>query len=249
MRVAGMISLGIAGSLVVWTMVSAALGDLRVFLPWPWEVFAHLVAILGTADCWDDIAQTGVRTLVAFIAGVVIGVPLGMLLGLHHSVYRATMVPIDFIRSIPVTALFPVAMLFLGVGDAAKLACVTLACGLITLVTAAGAVHHRPKIHGQVGRMLEMSRSRQFCQITLPAAFPEVVHGMRVAVSIALILVVVLEMFVGSERGLGMRLYDDQQLFRTHDMYATLVLIGAFGYLINTGIRALENHFLHWADK
>jgi NitT/TauT family transport system permease protein len=85
--------------------------------------------------------------------------------------------------------------------------------------------------------------------VTLPAALPEIANGLRVAVSITLILVVVLEMFVGSSKGLGLRLYNDQQMFRIKDMYASLLLIGGLGYLANLGLASLQERLIHWSTK
>jgi NitT/TauT family transport system permease protein len=241
--------IGVVLCLTLWVVVAAALGDLRRFLPWPWVVALHLVRTLGTAQCWLDIALTAARTVVAFAIGAVVGVPAGLLLGLNPKYYEASRVAIDFVRSVPVTALFPVAMLFLGIGDTAKLACVALGCALIVLVHSAGAVRNTPFLYGLVARSLRLTRWGAFGKVTLPASLPEIANGLRVASSIALILVVVLEMFVGSAGGLGLRLYDDQQLFRISDMYGTLLLIGGLGYLANWGLGMMQERFLHWSGK
>lgn len=241
--------LGILSSIALWIAIAASIGEFRRFLPWPWEVAGHLWRMLASVECWTDIALTAARTIVAFGMGIILGVPLGMLLGLTPRCYDVAQVPVDFIRSVPVTALFPVAMLFLGVGDAAKLACVTTGCALILLVYSAGAVRNLPDIYNLVAQTLRLNRWQAFWKITVPASLPEIANGLRVAASISLILVVVLEMFIGSTRGLGLRLYDDQQLFRIHDMYATLFLIGALGYFANVGLAILQERLLHWAGK
>lgn len=241
--------IGVAGCLALWVVLAAALGDLRRFLPWPWVVAQHLAMALATTQCWLDIAMTTARMVVAFAIGAAVGVPAGLLLGLNPKYYDASRVAIDFVRSVPVTALFPVAMLFLGIGDSAKLASVALGCALVVLVHSAGAVRNIPFLYGLVGRSLRLTRWGAFWKITLPASLPEIANGLRVAASIALILVVVLEMFVGSARGLGLRLYDDQQLFRINDMYATLFLIGGLGYVANWGLGMLQDRLLHWSGR
>lgn len=106
-----------------------------------------------------------------------------------------------------------------------------------------------PFIYHLVARSLRLNRWDGFWKVTLPASLPEIANGLRVAASIALILVVVLEMFVGSAKGLGLRLYDDQQLFRINDMYGTLVLIGGLGYVANWGLGVVQERFLHWSGK
>lgn len=183
---------GVAICLSLWVALTAASGDLRRFLPWPWEVAAHLAQTLTTMRCWLDIALTSARAIVAFAIGAVVGVPLGLLLGLNPRAYEASRVAIDFVRSVPATALFPVAMLFLGIGEASKLACIALGCALIILVHSAGAVRNAPFIYRLVARSLHMTRWGTFWKVTIPASMPEIANGLRVAASIALILVVCL---------------------------------------------------------
>lgn len=241
--------LGVLGCLALWVLLSVLLGDLRRFLPWPWEVARHLLEALAVRQTWVDIGLTTARAILAFALGAAFGVPAGLLLGLNPKYYDASRVAIDFVRSVPVTALFPVVMLFFGIGDAAKLACVALGCGLIVLVHSAGAVRNVPFLYGLVARSLSLTRWSAFWKVTLPASLPEVANGLRVAASISLVLVVVLEMFAGSSAGLGLRLYDDQQLFRIDDMYGTLFLIGALGYSANWALAAVQQRFLHWSGK
>jgi NitT/TauT family transport system permease protein len=233
----------------VWTAVSALLGEQRRFFPWPWQVLAELLRTLVTAECWIDVMGTLSRTVVAFTVGTLLGGPIGILLGYRHSWYEAARVPIDFMRSVPIPALFPVAMLFFGIGDTAKIVSVAVGCGLIVLVNSAGAVRNTPEIYKYLGQILSLSRRERFWKVTLPAALPEIANGLRVAVSVTLILVVVLEMFVGSSKGLGLRLYNDQQIFRIKDMYASLLMIGGLGYFANVGLAYLQERFVHWSGK
>jgi NitT/TauT family transport system permease protein len=198
---------------------------------------------------WQDLGMTLLRTLAAFIIGAAIGAPLGLGLGLQRRIYDVMQVPVDFIRSIPVTALFPVAMIFFGIGDSAKLATVTFACALIILVNSAGAVRNLDPTYAHLAQLLRLSAAKRLWSITLPAALPEIANGLRVAASISLILVIVLEMFVGSDAGLGRRLYDDQQLFRVVDIYSTLLLIGFLGYGINAALVMAQHRWVHWAGR
>src|SRR5438105_955033 len=98
-----------------WLLLSASLGGLRTFLPWPWEVATRLLTALGSTTCWVDVGSTASRAVLGLTIGTALGVPCGIFLGLHTRWHEVLRVPIDFLRSIPVTALFPVAVLFWGI--------------------------------------------------------------------------------------------------------------------------------------
>jgi NitT/TauT family transport system permease protein len=98
-------------------------------------------------------------------------------------------------------------------------------------------------------QVMGVSRWHVFKDIMLMESLPQTFVGLRTGVSMALVIVIVAEMFIGSETGLGHRIIDAQQLFNIKDMYASILITGAFGYLLNLGFLLIEKRCVHWSGK
>jgi len=220
-----------------------------IFVPSPIDVFWKGVELISGGVLAKDLLMTIERTLVSFILAVLIGVPLGILLGSSNRLFEACSVLIDFFRSIPGTALFPLFLLFLGVGDAAKIGNAVFASSLIILVNSMYGVKNANKLRIEAAKVMRASRKTIFWKVILPDALPEIAGGLRIAVSICLIVIVVTEMFIGTLFGLGKRIMHSHELFRIPEMYAAILLTGFLGYLLNQLLLILERRYIHWAGR
>lgn len=240
---------GVVAILALWAVV-CVLGVIdSLLLPSPLRVGQEVAAFFASRDSCVDLGATVYRTLLGFVGSVVIGVPLGVVFGRFSKLYALFEVPIDFLRSLPATALFPLFMLFFGMGDKAKLLLVVSWCSVVTLVYTSYGVRNCPKIKVMAAKAMGLSRAALLFRVILPQALPEIASGLRITLSIVLILVVVLEMFTGSELGLGKRIYDNQLMFRIPEMYAAIMITGLVGYLMNRLFVAAERRFVHWAGR
>ena len=220
-----------------------------LFIPSLPEVFASLRRMIASGILLNDLANTAWRTFVGFIISAVVGIPLGLLLGSNENIRRATSVLVDFFRSVPGTALFPLFLLFFGIGDRAKIANAVFACTLIVLINAMYGVRNVNQTRINAAKTMGASSIRIYYRIVLPSALPEIAGGLRIAVSIALIVIVVTEMFIGTSNGLGKRIFNAYQLFQVPDMFAAILITGLFGYLLNLLLAALEQRLIHWGGK
>jgi sulfonate transport system permease protein len=217
-----------------------------VFLPSPGDVFKVLWQIVIQNQVTLDVVYTLGRTLVGFLISSLIGIVLGLVIGIDRRIYNYFEFSIDFLRSIPATALFPLFILFFGVGDVAKVTVVVFSCSLIILINTAYGVMNSRKTRLVMVRMYGASRRQQFTKVILPESLPQIFVGLRTAVSIALVLVVVTEMFIGTTVGLGYRIYNAQLAYRTAEMYAAILLTGIMGYTLNKCFAILEKKLIHW---
>lgn len=232
--------------LTMWAFLSISSLVDPIFLPHPWEVGQSLVEGLATGTLAKHMLVTIVRSLLGFFLAGAIGIPLGLLVGRIKLLATATQPTIDFFRSIPATALFPLFLFFFGVGDEAKIAIVVYACSLIVLVnTAYGAMQvKKPRILS--ARVMGASRLDIFWKIVVPESAPGIFAGLRVALSLAFVLIVVTEMFIGTSVGLGFEIMNAQMVYRIPDMYAGIMLAGLIGYLANRSLLVMETRVLHW---
>jgi NitT/TauT family transport system permease protein len=196
-----------------------------------------------------DIGATLYRTLVSFAFAAVIGVPLGVILGSNEKVYRSLEFLIDFFRSTPSSALIPLFMLIFGITDANKIAIAAFAAVLVILFNSAYGVMNAKKTRLMAAKVMGISRWHIFKDIMLMESLAQTFVGLRTGVSIALVIVIVAEMFIGSETGLGHRIIDAQQVFNIKDMYASILITGALGYLLNLAFLLIEKKTVHWSSK
>jgi len=237
--------LGPLGFVLIWWLIAAFnLAD-SFFFPGPKETLIALVNLLG-GDLVKDILATLSRTMQSFALATIIGVPLGLLLGKAENAYRSIEFIIDFFRSTPATALFPLFLLVFGIADASKIAAATFGGLLIILFNTAYGVINSKKIRILAARLAGASRWQIFRWIVFWESLPQTFVGLRNAISLTLTIVVVTEMFVGTNVGIGRRIIDFQVVFNIPAMYAAIIAAGMMGYLLNYCLRAIEQRLVHW---
>lgn len=234
---------------LLWQTAVSAKWLNPVLLPSPGETVSYLFSKLADGSMNQDIGATLYRTLMAFFVSAVIGVPLGVMLGSSERLYRSVEFLVDFFRSTPSSALIPLFMLIFGITDTNKIAIAAFAAVLVILFNSAYGVMNAKKTRIMAAQVMGVSRWYVFKDIMLMESLPQTFVGLRTGVSMALVIVIVAEMFIGSETGLGHRIIDAQQLFNIKDMYASILITGAFGYLLNLAFLLIEKRCVHWSGK
>jgi NitT/TauT family transport system permease protein len=232
--------------LVVWQLGTAFHLVNELFLPSPVTVLRALTAAFLDGSMLPDLGNTFYRLLSGYGLGVTLGIPLGLAAGSSRRLYNSLEFLIDFFRSIPVTSLFPLFLFFFGIGDLAKIAIVTYSVAIINLFNTMYGVRNSSPTRLLVARVFGASKLQQFIGVIIPEALPQIVVGLRLSLSSALVYVIVTEMFLGSTDGLGYRIYDANLTYRVADMYASILLAGLIGYGVNQGLIWFENRFIHW---
>ena len=233
----------------LWEMVISAKWIKPVLLPPPGETLAYMWSTITSGSIYTDLASTIYRTLMAFGIAVAIGVPLGVMLGSSVPAYRSVEFLIDFFRSTPSSALIPLFLLIFGITDANKIAIAAFAAVLVILFNSAYGVMNAKKTRVMAAQIMGVSKWHVFKDVMLLESLPQTFVGLRTGVSMALVIVIVAEMFIGSETGLGHRIIDAQQVFNVKDMYTSILITGALGYLLNLAFLLIEQKVVHWSGK
>jgi NitT/TauT family transport system permease protein len=240
---------GVAGLVAVWYLaVWVRLVD-PVLLPPPEQAFQALVKGMAGGRLGYDFWRTVERTAYAIAIAAVIAIPLGILLGANERAYRAVEFVIDFFRSTPASAMFPLFLVIFGVGDKTKILVASFGAALVILFNVAYGVMNARKTRLLAAKVMGASRLRVLTDVMLLESLPQTFVGLRNGVSLALVIVVVAEMFIGSIDGLGHRVFEAQQLFDMPDMYAAIFASGVLGYGLNLMFLLIEKRFVHWAGK
>lgn len=231
-----------------WSITSLKLIN-PLFIPRFGSFLKSIWVTLLTESFYFDVIKTVYRALIGLLLSGIVGIPLGLVFGRTLKLYRFFEWPVDFLRSVPSSALFPLFILFFGIGDMSKAGVVFYGCSLILLVNAAyGAKPSREK-QDRVNMLISFRATEyQILRFAvLMDALPHIMAGLRISVSLSFVLVIVTEMFLGATSGLGRRIYDAYLSYNISEMYAVIVLLGFLGYLANRIVVRLEAKIVFWS--
>ncbi len=232
--------------LVAWTAATAARLVDPIILPAPWSVVRAVPGMLRER-LLGDVALTVARVLGALLVACAVGIPAGLFLGYRKRYYQMFEGPLHALRSIPASALFPLFLIIVGVGETSILALAAYPSLLVILVNAVTGATLANKRRLYQARLFELTAVETVTEILFYEALPNIFDGIRTAVSYSLVLVVAVEMFVGlGERGLGRGIYEYQSTYRIPETYAAIIIAGAIGILLNLAVNKAQNHMLRW---
>ena len=229
--------------LVLWGVASAG-SDTYYFPP--------LTEVLQTfMDTWvfervrSDVVPSLTRLALGYGIACVVAVAAGLALGLSRPLRRATDPIVQFLRAIPPPALLPFGILVLGVGNGMKVFIIAFVClWPVLLNTIDGVAGVDPTLR-ETARVYDIGPVDRVLRVTLPAAAPQIFAGMRTALSLALILMVISEM-VASTNGIGYFVLQAQRSFAIPEMWSGILLLGILGYVLNAVFLLVERRVLRW---
>jgi ABC-type nitrate/sulfonate/bicarbonate transport system permease component len=231
--------------LLLWELGARTAPTLQLYFP----PFTQVLKALGESALSGPMAQhltiTVARFLQGYLLAAAIGVLLGILLGYFRFLHSLLEMVIEFLRPMPSVAIIPVAVLMLGIGDSMIIAVTVYASVWPVLINTIDGVRHIEGILIQTGRTFGLRRWRLLRQVILPAASPYVVTGLRIGLSIALILVTTAEMIAGS-KGMGFFILDEERSMHSRNMYAGVIVVAALGYALNRLFLLLEAKMMKW---
>jgi len=234
---------------IVWDL-AVRLGFIKaILLPPPLDALGALASGLAGGPLLKDFAVTVWRTVQAFMIAAAVGMPLGVLLGSNEKAYRSVEFLIDFFRSTPSSALIPLFLMIFGVSDINKVAIAAFGALLIVVFNSAYGVINARKQRVMAARVMGASRWQVFKDVLIWESLQPSFVGLRSAVSMALVIVIVAEMFIGADSGLGNRIINSQQVMNVKDMYASILAAGALGYALNILFLVAERRIVHWSGR
>jgi ABC-type nitrate/sulfonate/bicarbonate transport system permease component len=237
--------LAAAAVIYAWQLVADAKLISPVFLPGPNRAWAALVNGLTDGDLLSRWIGTIRHMVLGWLLASLIGVLLGALIGSSPRA-RAYLGPmLELMRPLPASAIMPLAISLLGLSERMVLAVIAFgALWPMLLATVHGFAAVEPRLY-EVSRALGLSKLEQIYKISLPSSMPDILSGMRLGLTVALILAVVGEM-LASQEGLGSHILLAARSFRAADLYAGVILLGITGYVTAVLLGAVEARALRW---
>ena len=228
-----------------WWALSTAGWVSRVFLPSPQATWASLVEGLIHGELLAFTWATVSRMALGWVLASVVGIALGALIGMS-STARAYLQPtLEFIRPLPASALLPLAISIFGLSPAMVLSVVAFGAMWPVLLATVHGFASVPAQLQEVARCMQLSRVAYAVKIGLPNAMPDIFAGMRLSLTVSLIVSVVGEM-IASQPGLGQAILLAARSFRASELFAGIVLLGLIGFASSALLAVFEKRFLKW---
>lgn len=227
-----------------WLAAVSGLLDERTF-PGPGEVLAAAGDLLRTGELQEAVAASSVRVLAGLSLGVVAGGVLALLSGLVPLMEDLIDAPVQIVRTLPVVALVPLAIVWFGIGETSKVLLIAWATAFPIYLNTFAAVRAVDRSYAELGRSLKLARSVVLRRVVLPGAMPGFLVGLRYSMTLAWIVLVVTEQ-VNAPSGLGHLLTQARSLFAVDVMAVCLLTYGVLGWGSDAVVRALEKSALSW---
>lgn len=239
--------LGVAGFLLALGLWEVWARRLELFqLPEMSEV-AQTAWREWRSDSFLDATTASLRRLAAgFALGTLIGVVLGLVMG--ASIFaRRTFEPVfEFTRAIPPIAIAPALIVVLGLGNTTRIALIAFGVTIPVLIHTADGVRAVSPEARDTAAMLHVRPVERLYRLYLPAALPSIFAGLRIALSVAIVVLVISEFVVGDGEGIGDYILLQQVQFRVPEMYAAIVFLGLLGIVLNRLFLVVETRALAW---
>jgi taurine transport system permease protein len=238
---------------LLWWTASTSHWVPPLFLPSPQAVWAAFI------DAWNGRIQGGlplsqhllwsaIRVFGAFALATLTGVPVGILMGVNRVARGLLDPPLEFYRPLPPLAYLPLVVIWFGIDETAKILVIYLACFAPIAIAARAGVRSATVEQLHAAYSLGGSFAQTVRHVILPAALPEILTGLRVAVGFGWTTLVAAEM-VAATAGLGQMVLNASSFLRTDVVVMGIVLIGLIAWTFDLGMRALERRLVPWRGR
>lgn len=234
----------------IWEIASR-MGYIKIYrFSRPSKLFETFIQLLtvgfpNNITVWVHIKATFFRIMMGFVLAGVTAIPLGMLIGRMEILDRMVDPIITFCRAIAVISLLPLAIAWFGVGELSRVLLIFYGCFWIILTNTIQGAKHVDPVLINAGKTLGAYKARLFFQVILPASLPRIFTGMKIAVGMAFLVIIAVEM-IGTIEGLGALIQQARTFYNTSIAIDGMIFIALIGISIAYTLDWLENILLPW---
>lgn len=235
--------------LLIWEIASRMEWVPKTFISPPSEVASTLWDLLITGVLFKHIRVSFVRSFSGFLLAAAIAVPLGFLLGGWFRLFERILTPVlRLFTEINPFTLFPVFILVFGIGEVSKIAMLFWVCLWPILLNTITGIKNVDSLLVKSARSMGVTGHTLFFKVILPAASPNIFHGLRTSCGVAFFMLIAAEM-IGASSGLGWLVFNAQNNYQISKLFATTVVISALGLTLNFLFGEVEERYLSWKEK
>ncbi|MEU6407845.1 ABC transporter permease [Microbispora sp. NPDC046933] len=232
-------------ALILVVLLVATAGSTDFYFPPFTQVLATLWTDILDGELVDDLVFSLCNILAGLAVATVVGIGAGLVIGELGVLRQALMPLLDFARATPTVAFVPVIILSLGIGAGPKVFLIALGSLWPILLNTVSGVHGVNPAVRETARSYRVPWRLRLLKVVLPGALPQIFAGVRIALSIAVVLMVVSEIY-GSPIGLGNFILQSGSSFQVKDTWAGTIVIGVLGYALSVLLLAAEHLLLGW---
>ena len=232
-----------AALIAVWWYCSA--DSQNFYFPPLQSILQTFAKVWFSSDALLQAMPSLTRLFIGYFASALLGVALGIPIGVSRNLRNLLEPLLEFFRAIPPPVLVPMLILFTGVGDEMKTLVIVFGCIWPVLLNTSAGVRALDEVLAEVTRSYRFNSLARLRHFVLPGASPQIIAGLRQALSIGIILMVVSEMFAASS-GIGFALVQYQRTFAIPEMWAGIILLGMIGIVLSVIFRGFEMWLLGW---
>jgi NitT/TauT family transport system permease protein len=233
------------GLLAIWQAASLILSTDS--FPTAWEAVSTIPSILGDKESLINILASLRRMAIGFGVGIAVSIPLGLLMGRSRGVASFFNPLLMIVYPVPKAALMPIIMLWLGVGEIAKILVIFLGVSLPVIYHSFQGARAVEEKMLWSGAAMGLTAAQRMIRIVLPAALPEILTGCRTGLVLALITMVTSEM-IARQSGAGNILFNSLDMGQYDTVYAMIIIIGAMGIGLDAAFEKLRGRLVKWSE-
>jgi NitT/TauT family transport system permease protein len=227
--------LGFVSLVVIWH-VAAVFVVGSVLFPPPVVVYRKAIVLIRNGVLFEHLSASIQRILAGFLAGSLLGIPIGLVMGSFRPARKVLEPYTEFLRFIPSVAMITVAVIWFGIGEASKIFLIIYTTIFIVILNTAAGVSAIAPNKIRAAEALGASRAQIFCHVALPATVPYILTGMRLAMANSFTTIVAAELIAANE-GLGKMLWDGRMFMLVDDIFVSLVTLGLLGFVVDRMFR------------
>ncbi len=213
----------------------------------PAAVLTEFGQLMSGGVLWTDLSASVERVALGFAVALAFGIALGALVGTSRLAERLIDPTLQAVRAVPSLAWVPLILLWLGIGETAKITLIAIGAFFPIYVSLAAGIRNVDRKLIDVAHVLGIRGTALAVRVLVPAALPQLLVGARIGLTQAWLFLVAAEL-LASTKGLGFLLTEGQQISRTDEILVAILLFALCGKLTESGMRAIERRLVGWTD-
>ncbi len=233
---------------LVWELLPTSGLINRAFLSSPSEVFVTLIRLIITGELWIHTSISLQRAFIGFSLAVLTMIPLGFLMGWYRGFEEISDGLVQALRQVSSLSLFPVFLLFFGIGEITKIAVIFWGTQWPILLNTINGVKNVDPLLIKSARSMGSNDMSIFKKVVLPSSLPSIIVGLRLGATHAILVLVAAEM-IGATSGLGYSIKNWEYNFMIPEMYVAIITLAVLGLITNYALVYLEKKTIKWKDE